>query len=241
MIIMNYHIGCSGWSYKEWKGDFYPEDLPASKWFEYYAKHFNTVELNNTFYRLPTENAVKNWHGRSPEGFQFSAKASQHITHYQRLKDIEDGLAKFYASLAGLKNKLGPVLFQLPASVKRDGELLENFLSKLPKTHAHVMELRSSTWWEKEVYGLLEKYSVGFCIYHREKTTSAIVTTSDNLYLRFHGTGARYTGSYDTKTLKKWAKIIKESGAKDAWVYFNNSAKSEAPMDALSLRKILEK
>jgi uncharacterized protein YecE (DUF72 family) len=236
---MIYHIGCSGWSYKEWRGLFYPEDLPASGWFEKYSNAFDTVELNTTFYHLPLESTIKNWKKNAPKEFHFAAKASRLITHYKRLKDCEEALDVYYSRILGLGKKLGPILFQLPPQFARDDDRLIAFLKLLPKKLTHIFEFRNHTWWHEDVYAILRKNKIGFCAYHKFKEKTPIITTSNHFYMRFHGTAPGFAGAYNTRQLSNWGKKISEAGAKEAWIYFNNDVGGHAPQDALKLRKIL--
>ncbi|MFH0769305.1 MAG: DUF72 domain-containing protein, partial [Chloroflexota bacterium] len=164
-MATKYYIGTSGWHYDHWRGDFYPKDLAKSKWLEFYSSQFPTVELNSSFYRLPSEKAFNNWKDSSPLEFVFSVKVSRFITHIKRLRDTEEPLANFLARARLLGGKLGPLLYQLPQSMKRDDQTLEGFLKLLPRDASHVFEFRYNSWFDNEVLKLLRHYNVGFCIY----------------------------------------------------------------------------
>src|SRR5947209_7092939 len=200
-FFMNYHIGCSGWSYKEWKGLFYPADLPASAWFDYYSTIFDTVELNTTFYHLPRKLTITNWRKKAPEHFYFAAKASRLITHYKRLKDCKEALETYYKIILGLKKKLGPILFQLPPQFERDDERLRAFLKLLPKRIVHIFEFRNSSWWHEDIYGILRKNKIGFCAYHKNEEQTPLLTTSEHFYMRFHGTAPGFAGKYGSRRM----------------------------------------
>src|SRR6185295_9858972 len=156
--MVEYRIGCSGWSYPHWRNGFYPRGLPRSQWFEHYSSEFATVELNTTFYRLPATKAVQHWHDEAPGGFRFAAKASRYITHMKRLSDPEEPLAKFFGRLEPLGAFLGPVLYQLPPQMQCDVERLRLFLERLPAGHTAAFEFRHPGWWNEAVYDLLHRY-----------------------------------------------------------------------------------
>jgi uncharacterized protein YecE (DUF72 family) len=240
--MARYFIGTSGWHYDDWRGVFYPEKLPKKDWLAYYAGRFPTVELNNSFYRLPTESAFQNWHDQTPAGFCFAVKASRYITHVKRLKDGEEPLHNFMSRAAWLKDKLGPVLYQLPSSFHRDDARLAEFLEKLPKGR-HVIEFRHNSWLDDEIYELLRRYHAGFCIFDMPKLRSPLLATADFAYLRFHGTGEGYSGSYPDAALAGWAGEISRlaRGLDAVYAYFNNDVSGHAVRNAVTLREYLEK
>ncbi len=228
-------IGTSGWLYFHWQGRFYPQDLPKTKWFEYFSEVFDTVELNNTFYHLPKPQTVKKWHKNSPEDFLFAVKGSRFITHIKRLKDVEEPLKTFYKTVKLLKEKLGPILFQLPPSMKQNIKLLETFLKLLPENPATVFEFRNDSWFNDKTYKLLEKYNAAFCIHDLSGCQSPKIQTCDTIYIRFHGTTGRYSGNYSDKQIAEWAKWIREQKAKNVFVYFNNDYNAYAVNNAKTL------
>jgi uncharacterized protein YecE (DUF72 family) len=238
--MARYLIGTSGWHYDDWQGDFYPEKLPKKDWLAFYAGRFPTVELNNSFYHLPTESAFRNWHAATPAGFCFAVKASRYITHIKRLKDSEEPLGNFMSRAALLEDKLGPVLYQLPPGLHRDDARLEDFLTKLPGGR-HVIEFRHASWLADAVFDMLRRYRVGFCVFDMPKLKSPVVATADFAYVRFHGTGERYSGSYPDQTLADWAgSISKMAGGLDAvYVYFNNDVSGHAVRNAMTLTDYL--
>ncbi|WP_281950479.1 DUF72 domain-containing protein [Nitrosophilus kaiyonis] len=231
------YIGTSGFYYAHWKGVFYPQDLPKTKYFDYYVKNFDTVELNSTFYHLPKEKTVEHWNEKTPEDFIFSLKAYRGITHYKRLKDVKDDIYLYLHLLKPLKRKIGIILFQLPPSLKKDLDLLASFLHILPTGYHYAVEFRNDSWYFEDTYELLRHYNVSFCIHDFERKKSPIVETSDNIYIRFHGPSGRYTGSYSDKYLKEWALKIKDftKRNKKVFCYFNNDFEGYAVLNAKKL------
>jgi uncharacterized protein YecE (DUF72 family) len=192
----NVFIGTSGWSYKHWKDRFYPSEIPQRKWLEYYARFFNTVELNASFYRLPSEATVLNWYKRVPPGFSFTIKASRVITHLRKLKDCDDPLNLFYDRFAPLKEKLALIFFQLPPSLHFENVLLEKFLRLLSKNRKHVFEFRHPSWFNEETFELLGRYKSHFCIADYPGRETPVCCVGNCVYWRFHGYGKRYGGEY---------------------------------------------
>lgn len=235
------YIGTSGFYYLHWKGVFYPQDLPKTKYFDYYIKHFDTVELNSTFYHLPKAKTVEHWNEKTPENFMFSLKAYRGITHYKRLKDVKEDIYLYLHLLKPLKRKIGIILFQLPPSLKKDLELLASFLHILPLGYHYAIEFRHSSWYDEETYELLRHYNIAFCIHDFEQKNTPIVVTSDNIYIRFHGPSGRYRGSYSDEYLKKWALKIDEyrKRNKNIFCYFNNDFEGFAVLNAITLKKYL--
>jgi uncharacterized protein YecE (DUF72 family) len=233
-------VGTSGWHYDDWAGRFYPEDLKKSDWLSFYMQHFDTVEINNTFYHLPKETSVKRWHKQAPKDFVYTVKASRYITHIKKLKDAGEGLTTFYERMKLLGSNLGPVLFQLPPSLHKNIKLLAGFLDILPKRHSAIFEFRHDSWYCDEVYELLDKYGVGFCTHDLSGGESPRIVTGKLLYLRLHGTTGRYSGNYPDKILQQWAKWIKENaGGRNVFAYFNNDYNAYAVNNAKQLREFL--
>jgi uncharacterized protein YecE (DUF72 family) len=235
-------IGTSGWYYEHWKGLFYPADLPKSKWFEHYAQHFDTVEINNTFYHQPKEQSIQRWQKIAPDGFLYAVKANRYITHIKKLKDTSDSLQRFFEGINLLKRKLGPVLYQLPPSLHIDLDKLESFIKLLPKKKTSVFEFRHKSWYCDDTYKLLEKYGVGFCIHDMPDKESPQIVTSDVIYIRFHGTTGRYSGSYPKSQLQDWAKWIKDKSknARSIYAYFNNDVNGHAIKNAKQLKELIK-
>ncbi|MBU0579756.1 MAG: DUF72 domain-containing protein [Candidatus Margulisbacteria bacterium] len=232
------HIGTSGWSYKDWQGRFYPKDLPAFKQFNYYQKHFKTVEINNTFYHLPKKITVKNWYKKAKKNFIFAIKGSRFITHIKRLKDCKKPLDVFFEVIKHFKNKKGPILWQLPPSFKRDEKRLESFIKLLPKSYKHAFEFRNPEWFRDSVYELLNKYKCAFVIYDMPGLKTPDIITADFAYIRFHGATSLYGTKYTNKFLNEWYKKIKKwKKVKDVYIYFNNDTNAAAIENAQFLKQ----
>jgi uncharacterized protein YecE (DUF72 family) len=236
-------IGCSGWHYKHWLGNFYPERLPAKRMLECYLRTFDTVELNNSFYRLPERTTFEAWAEQVPKGFLFSVKASRFLTHQKKLLDPEEPLDRLLTNASGLGKKLGPILFQLPPNLHVDPHRLENVLTLLPKGLHYTFEFRHESWFVQEIYDLLEKYRASLCIYDLGGFQSPIETTTNYTYIRLHGPSRqKYWGSYSDEQLKEWAKRIRKWSAsmKAIYLYFDNDPEGFAPRNAQTLMKMLK-
>lgn len=234
-------IGTSGWHYKHWLGNFYPERLPASKMLGYYQERFDTVEINNSFYRLPPESALHKWRDSTPNHFVFAVKGSRFLTHMKKLKDPEPGLEKFFARADLLREKLGPIIWQLPPHWEVDLERLDGFLNALPKWHRHTFEFRNASWNTGEVMRLLRAHNAAYCAYHLAGCQSPIEITADWAYIRLHGPGGKYQGSYDDAALGQWAIRIGEwrEHLRAIYVYFDNDDSAFATRNAMRLREML--
>ena len=234
------HIGTSGWLYKHWRTTFYPAGLKIKDEFQYYQQHFDTVELNNTFYRLPQKEVFAAWKNKTPDDFLFVVKASRYITHMKKLHDPTESTAPFLEHVSFLEEKLGAVLFQLPPFLKIDLVLLEAFLKSLPQGMRFVLEFRNASWYHETVYQLLEKFNCAFCIYELDGHQSPIISTADFIYLRLHGPGNKYQGSYTDDTLQQWASRCRQwANSKDVFVYFDNDEQGYAAFNAISLKALL--
>jgi uncharacterized protein YecE (DUF72 family) len=234
-------IGTSGWHYGHWERLYYPEKLPKSKWFEYYARDFDTVEINNTFYQLPKQETFKNWHKQSPANFLYAVKANRFITHIKRLKDAEETLPRFFERAELLKENLGPILYQLPPGFHKDLDRLRDFLQVLPKNRTAVFEFRHESWFSQDTYGLLDEFGVGFCIHDLVGVPTPRVITGKVIYVRFHGTIGRYDGTYSASALKNWAEWMKDntSQVRGVYAYFNNDSHAYAVSNAKTLKERL--
>jgi uncharacterized protein YecE (DUF72 family) len=236
-------IGCSGWNYQHWRnGVFYPRRLPARRWLEYYAEHFDTVEVNSTFYRLPRENAVANWARESPSGFLFAVKMSRYVTHIKRLRDLPPSLDLFYSRIRPLVGspKLGPMLWQLPGTFHRDDERLAQALELLPEGR-HCFEFRHESWFVDEVYELLRLHGVALVIGDTPtRPFQAHELTADWTFIRFHhGTRGR-NSNYSERELEEWAERIGVWAEQvDVYVYFNNDWNGYAVRNGLWLKRRL--
>jgi uncharacterized protein YecE (DUF72 family) len=236
------HIGTSGWHYKGWAGLFYPEKLPAKEMLSFYAQHFETVEVNNTFYHLPSATTFDSWRDNSSDNFLFAVKGSRFITHMKKLKAPRTSTRKFFLGAERLEQKLGPILFQLPPHWRVNLERLSEFLEALPREHEYVFEFRDQSWLVPEVYELLRKHEAAFCIHDLSAQQTPLEITAGFTYIRFHGPGeAKYAGSYSIQTLRKWAKRIDEWLDKEltVYAYFNNDIGGRAVRNARQLRQLL--
>jgi uncharacterized protein YecE (DUF72 family) len=234
-------IGTSGWQYKHWRGSFYDPNLPVSGMLPAYYRQFDTVEINNSFYKLPSTAAFENWRASTPEDFIFAVKASRFITHMKKLKDPQNGLDNLLPRAEKLDRKLGPILFQFPPGWSVNTERLENFLRALPPKHRYTFEFRNQTWHSTCVYNLLRHYNAAFCIFDLAGFQSELEITADFTYVRLHGPGGRYQGSYSSEALDHWANRIRDWKRKltGIYVYFDNDQAGYAAANALELRKCL--
>ncbi|MCX7912022.1 MAG: DUF72 domain-containing protein [Dehalococcoidales bacterium] len=241
--MVRYYIGTSGWHYDDWTGCFYPENLPKSRWLEFYARHFPTVELNNTFYRLPAENTFRKWYESSPVGFLFAVKVSRYITHIRRLKNCRQEISNFMSRAVVLREKLGVLLYQLPPGLHRDNSRLEEFLGFLPQGFRHAIEFRHHSWFHEETYALLRRHKVALCIFDMPGFTSPTAITADFGYVRFHGGESLYSSRYTEEAMKRWAETIAGLGESldTIYIYFNNDVAGYAVENAMMLRRYLEK
>ena len=236
---MIYRLGTSGWSYSGWKGRFYPEDIPQKSWLPYYAQHFNTVEINMTFYRFPKPETLKGWQRKVPESFKFTLKANRQITHLKRIKGVKSEVRYFYILADSLGDKLGCILFQLPPSLTQDLDLLQGFLQTLSPYYRNVIEFRHESWYREEVYELLKASNVIFCTVSSTKVPRTVIETSKTCYFRFHGLTGGYRYSYPEQELEWWARTMKETDAQECYVYFNNDYHAHAVDNCKTLGKIL--
>ncbi|MFH1483939.1 MAG: DUF72 domain-containing protein, partial [Chloroflexota bacterium] len=182
-MATGYYIGTSGWHYDHWREKFYPKGLAKSRWLKFYSSHFSTVEVNNSFYHLPSEKAFTNWKDSSPSEFVFSVKVSRFITHIKRLRDTTEPMVNFMSRARILDGKLGPLLYQLPQNMKYNAQALEDFVKILPGDAVHVFEFRHNSWFDDKIFSLLRRYDVGFCIYDMPGFRTPVVTTSDFSYI----------------------------------------------------------
>lgn len=236
------HVGCSGWNYRDWRGRFYPQKLPARRWLEHYGEHFETVEVNATFYGLIKREAVANWVQQTPGGFVFAVKASRYLTHVKRLGDIAPGVARFYERLEPLveANRLGPVLWQLPENFVRDDARLAAALERLPRGK-HAFEFRHPSWFDPAVYRLLRAHRAALVIGdHPARGFQTYERTAPWRYLRLHFGKRGRRGNYSPRELEAWATRLHEWRRRDeAFVYFNNDWEAFAPRNAVWLTKRL--
>ena len=257
-------IGCSGWQYTHGRGDFYPAELPASRWFAHYAVTFDTVEINNSFYRLPSAETFAKWREQAPPHFLYAVKASRFLTHMKKLKDPDDPLARFFENVKELGPRLGPILYQLPPRWPLNLERFEIFLRALaPAARAagtgaeaglktrpctggvlHVVEFRDPSWYDERVYELLRRYDVALCLHDMQGSVSGKRVVGPFIYVRFHGGTKKYGGRYPDERLDEWAEWLAARAAEGlrVFAYFNNDTGGHAPRDAVRLRaRILER
>lgn len=237
-------VGTSGWQYDEWRGAFYPEDVAKARWFEHYATRFSTVELNATFYRLPREQTVRQWHDRAPEGFAFAVKASRYVTHQKKLRDPEEGVGNVVRRCAGLAEHLGVWLWQLPGQLHRDVPRLARFLAALPTDARHAIEFRHASWYEREVEDLLADHDVAWVwLSDGGAMPAAAPLTAPFVYLRLHGLDPQrqYAWDYTPDELAPWVDRLRAAAAdgRDGWVFFNNDVGAHAPHNALAMVDLL--
>jgi uncharacterized protein YecE (DUF72 family) len=235
-------IGTSGYHYKHWLGRYYPAGTKPAEMLAHYARDFDTVELNNTFYRLPEESSFDGWKKGTPPGFLFSVKGSRFLTHMIKLKEPQRGLTNFLPRAERLRSKLGPILWQLPPGWKVNVERLEAFLAELPRRHRYTFELRNPTWMTDDVYDVLHRYNAAYCIYELAGYRTPLEITADWTYVRLHGpTSFKYQGSYTDAQLEEWADRIRawSRKMKAIYVYFDNDDSAFAVRNALTLKKML--
>jgi uncharacterized protein YecE (DUF72 family) len=235
-------IGTSGWHYKHWVGKFYPAKLPASRMLAYYYERFDTVEINNSFYMLPKIETLAAWRDATPKHFEFAIKASRFLTHNKKLKEPENALNNFLPRADALGKKLGPILFQLPPKWRINFDRLAEFLDALPQYHRYTFEFREPSWLTQPVYDLLRKHNAAFCIYELSGFHSPIEITADWAYVRLHGPGGKYQGSYSDQIMRAWADRIANwtDQLKSIYVYFDNDQDGFATFNALTLKKMVE-
>ena len=221
---MKWHIGCSGFHYRDWKGKFYPEDLPQKKWFDFYCEHFSTLELNVTFYRFPQLSFLQNWYQKSPPEFRFSVKAPKAITHFKQFHDSVDMITSFYDTINnGLQEKLGPVLFQCPPRFSYDEERLERIIKNLNPTFNNVAEFRHVSWWREDVYKALAEHNITFCGMSHPTLPDQVIQNTPSVYYRFHGVPTLYRSPYSIEFLQNVVNAVKHSpNEQEGWFYFNN-------------------
>lgn len=235
-------IGTSGWAYPHWRGRFYPERLGEEDMFAYYAERFATTELNNTFYRLPSQDTIAAWREAAPSGFLFSVKASRYITHTKRLKEPDRTLPEFLRRIRGLEAHLGPVLFQLPGRWRPNPDRLEAFLAALAKETRPTFEFRDTRWHVGSIFDRLRCHNAAFCIWELNGIQAPLEVTADFVYVRLHGPAKAYQGSYADRTLGQWAERLSgwaEQGLQ-VFCYFDNDEAGYAAANAQRLVECLD-
>lgn len=235
-----FYIGCSGWFYWRWRGEFYPDGLPTSAWFPHYASHFETVEINASFYSWPTEATVKTWIKQAGDkNFIYTVKVCELITHIKRFESTRT-LVKDFGFIADiLGSRMGCFLFQLPPSFHYTAARLKEISSQLDHTRRNVVEFRHASWWNEDVFTAFRETGTIFCSCSGPRLPDQLIKTADDIYVRFHGVKQWYRHDYSEEELSVWAKRIKESGAKRVWVYFNNDYEGYATKNAQLLSSLL--
>lgn len=234
-------IGCSGWNYRHWRGLFYPEGLPQRRWFGFYAEHFDTVEINNSFYRLPKAETFEKWRAEAPPGFCYAVKANRFLTQAKKLKDCAEPLARMMTPFRALGDRLGPILYQLPPRFRVNLERLEDFLKLVPKDVVNVFEFRDGSWYIPETFALLDRYGASLCAHDMAGSASERIAIGPAAYVRFHGAGGKYWGRYPDLALLSWADwmVAEAKAGRPVWAYFNNDIHAHAIHDAQTLKAMV--
>ncbi|OUJ73628.1 DUF72 domain-containing protein [Hymenobacter crusticola] len=234
-------IGCSGYHYRHWKERFYPPGLPQRRWFEFYSQHFNTLELNVTFYRFPQVSFLQNWHAQSPDTFRFSVKAPRLITHYKQFHESAQLLADFYQTIQlGLQEKLGAVLFQLPPKMAYTPERLQRIIGSLDPAFRNVLEPRHASWWQPTIYEELAQHGISFCGMSHPDLPRDVVANTDVLYYRLHGVPELYKSPYAVEELRALAQQIQApEQVQEVYIYFNNDIDASAILNAQQLQELM--
>jgi len=232
---MKFWVGTSGFQYKEWKGNFYPEDLAANKMLPFYAERLSTTEINYTFHRIPAPKTIDNWKMLTPENFRFALKAPQKITHWSKLRDCADTLDYFCKVVTGLGERLGPVLFQLPPTFKKDADVLTSFLPEFPWMRA-AFAYRHESWFDDEIFGLLKSRNIALCIAETENMATPTAATADYGYLRLR------REDYEKIDIERWAKFVRQQNNRwsDAFVYFKHEEAGIGPKLAKQMMELLQ-
>lgn len=237
---MKTYIGCSGWQYEHWQGKFYPKDLPKEKWFEFYQKYFNTVEINSTFYHFPKPSFVKKWYKNSKENFYFSLKLPRIISHVKKFRNTENLMKNFYNISSNLKEKLACILIQLPPFLKYSKEKLSEIISQINTEINHAIEFRHISWFNEEVFEILEQNNIIYCIISHPDLPTIFRKTSDKVYIRFHGKHFLYADNYSKEELQKFYEEVLKLKPKEVSAYFNNDFNAYAVYNALYFKKLFE-
>jgi uncharacterized protein YecE (DUF72 family) len=234
-------IGCSGWNYRHWRERFYPKGLPQRRWFDFYAAHFDTVEINNSFYRLPKAETFEAWRAQAPPGFCYAVKANRFLTQAKKLKDCAEPLQRMMTPFRVLGDRLGPILYQLPPRFRVNLERLESFLELVPKDVTSVFEFREPSWYRDETWALLERHGASFCVHDMPGSATERLAIGRAAYVRFHGSAGKYRGRYPDDALLGWTDwLVGEAKAgRTVWCYFNNDIDAHAIHDAQTLKAMV--
>lgn len=234
-------VGCSGWNYRHWRGRFYPDTLPVKRWFEFYAGQFDTVEINTSFYRLPSAETFDAWREQAPPSFRYAVKANRFLTQAKKLKDCAAPLARMMPPFRQLGATLGPILYQLPPRFRLNLDRLDQFLRLVPKDVTNVFEFRDKSWYVDETFALLERHGASFCAHDMPDLQSPRIAVGPVAYCRFHGGEGKYWGRYPDATLTDAADWMtaQARGGRPVWAYFNNDIDAAAIDDALTLKSMV--
>lgn len=234
------YIGTSGWSYKGWAGAFYPKELRPAEHLQYYATHFSTVEINATFYRLPSENMVRGWRDKAPEDFIFAVKGSRFITQMKKLNVEQEAITKFFERIEPLRKRIGPILWQLPPNLHKDLLRLERFLGMVPTEYRHAVEFRHPSWMEEDVFDLLRSFDAAHVSVSSSRMPMNLTVTTDFVYIRFHGLEHGAAHDYTHDELEPWAEHCREAleNGKKVYAYFNNDWNCRAPENAKTMMEM---
>jgi uncharacterized protein YecE (DUF72 family) len=235
-------IGTSGWTYGGWRGSFYPEEVPKKRWLNWYATQFGTTEINGSFYRTPSLEAVQAWRDETPEDFLFAWKASKFITHWKRLTEkCKNSIELMETRLKVLGPKVGPVLFQLPARFKADRARLASFVKMLPRRYKYAVEFRDESWYDDKIFNVLHDRNISLCLSGHVDAPAPWEVTADHVYIRGHGPTGEYKDQYPPRKLRQWAETIQKWKRRrlEVFCYFDNDQKSAAPKDARRLLELL--
>jgi uncharacterized protein YecE (DUF72 family) len=235
-------IGTSGWHYGHWSGPFYPKGLPKKAFLDHYQRHFETVEINNSFYRLPAANTLQKWRTTVGSDFIFTVKASRYITHMKKLKDPQDAVDAFCGRIGALEPKLGPILFQLPPRWRFNSSRLDAFLASLPTQNRYAFEFRDPGWFCDRCLEILARHGAAFCIHELSGRTSPMAVTADFVYVRLHGPQEAYQGRYEASHLAAWAEALLRWAAQDLQIFcfFDNDEKGHAVRNARELKEMVD-
>ena len=237
---MKNYVGCSGYSYDGWAEGFYPPEVPKKRWLEYYAEHFDTVEINSSFYHLPKESTLKKWHQGVPGNFRFTLKGSRYVTHQKKLNDVRDAVRIFYDAAGLLKGKLACILWQLPGNLHKNLDKLESFCKTLSDDFRNVIEFRHNSWFGDDTSELLRHYGVAFCVISApDGLSDEAVKTTNRVYIRFHGIQKWYDHDYRQVELEHWANKLKALHPDQIYAYFNNDINANAPRNAAAFMKLV--
>lgn len=239
-LSMRTYIGCSGYYYREWKGLFYPQDLPSSQWLQYYAQHFNTIEINSTFYGMPTLKSLSKWYRDTPDDFRFTVKANKQFTHFSKLHEVRESLDAFYKIvMEALQEKVHGILYQFPASVKYSAAMLDRVLALGSHPLVKTIEFRDQSWWRDDVYELLAAAGLVCCNISLPGFPNLFVPDKRVTYLRFHGKPVLYKSAYGKAGLQWWFRQVAAQPPEELLVYFNNTWHGAAIEDARLFRKAI--